>query len=276
MEKISFTKMSGAGNDFIILQDYPGNPAPVLIQKMCDRRNGIGADGLIIVKKSADADFAMQYYNSDGLPGSLCGNGARCALKFAFENDISGKNKMEFLSGSELFSGEILDEGIKFNLKPPEKIKRNFDIGIRDQQLKISFADTGSPHAIIYTDEVSGYFGTKYSLDEIPVNSLGKEIRYNEYFSPGGTNVNFLQVTGGKIYIRTFERGVEDETLACGTGSVAAAITSFLEGLVKPPVFIITRSKEELEVNFSFKNEQFSDVSLTGPAKIIFTGEYRN
>jgi diaminopimelate epimerase len=277
MEKISFTKMSGAGNDFIVLKDIPGlKPEPVLIKKLCDRRNGIGADGVIVISGSDKADFHMQYYNSDGYPGSLCGNGARCAIKYAYSEGFANKKSVNFLSGDTDYTGEVLEEErIRFNLKPPEKIKENIFIELANKKLKVSYADTGSPHAVVWLNEVSDYFGTKYSLNEIPVEGLGKEIRHNSEFSPGGTNVNFISYDGKKLDIRTFERGVEAETLACGTGSVAAAIILFLEKKVEPPVTLITRSGEELEVNFSFRADRFSDVSLTGPAKIIFTGEFR-
>jgi diaminopimelate epimerase len=277
MEKFSFTKMSGAGNDFIVLKDFPGSElSPVLIKNLCDRRNGIGADGVITISASDEADFRMQYYNSDGYTGSLCGNGARCAIKFAHSEGLAKDRKVKFISGNTGYTGEILEgERIKFNLNPPEKIKRNFSIELSNKKLKLSFADTGSPHAVIKTGEIADYFGTKYSLNEIPVEGLGREIRHNNAFAPGGANVNFVSCEKERVFIRTFERGVEAETLACGTGSVAAAVILFLDNIVKPPVLLVTKSGEELEVNFTYRDNRFSDVSLTGPAKIIFTGEYR-
>jgi diaminopimelate epimerase len=276
MEKFSFTKMSGAGNDFIVLKDYPGeNPDPVLLKKLCDRRNGVGADGVITISASDKADFRMQYYNSDGYPGSLCGNGARCAIKYAYSEGFAANKNIKFISGTQNYTGEVLEDGrIKFNLNPPEGIKRNFFVELNGKELKVSFLDTGSPHAVIMTDEVSNYFGTVYGLNEIPVEGLGKEIRYHPAFAPGGTNVNFISLDEKKLLIRTYERGVEAETLACGTGSVAAAVISFLERITNPPVILITRSGEQLEVDFTFRDNKFSNISLTGPAKIVFTGEY--
>jgi diaminopimelate epimerase len=275
MEKISFTKMSGAGNDFIILQDI-NDPPPVLIQNMCDRRNGIGADGVITISQYPNTGFKMQYYNSDGYKGSLCGNGARCAVKFAHASGMFSSSKVEFISGDILYSGEVLRDGkIKFNLQPPEKIQESLFISLNGKDIEIAFADTGSPHVVIYTDKISEHFGTKYNIEEVPVEGIGREIRYHEAFAPGGTNVNFLHSENGKLFIRTYERGVENETLACGTGSVAAAIISHLKKLSEPPVTLLTRSGEELVVNFNYRNSSYSDVSLTGPAEIIFTGEYR-
>jgi len=277
MEKISFTKMSGAGNDFIILRDFPSDTLdPILIKNLCSRRNGIGADGVITIKSGDGIDFRMQYYNSDGSTGSLCGNGARCAIKFAYDSGLTKGPGVKFISGTKKYSGQVLEnDRIQFNLLSPEAIRRNFEISLIQRSIKVSFADTGSPHVLIFIDEVSSYYGTKYSLDEIPVDGLGREIRNHSEFSPGGTNVNFIQIDKDRIRIRTYERGVEEETYACGTGSVAAAVISFLEGKVKPPVKILTRSREELEVSFGFDQNKFSDVSLTGPAKTIFIGEYR-
>jgi diaminopimelate epimerase len=277
MENISFSKMSGAGNDFIVFNEIPGVlPEPVLLKKMCDRRNGIGADGVIIISGDSSADFRMQYYNADGYPGTLCGNGARCAIKYAHYNGLLKGDETKFISGSKEYSGKVLDENsIRFNLLPPEGIERNRTIKLGSKDVRISFADTGSPHVVIFAEEISDYFGTRYSLEEIPVEGLGREIRYHGAFSPGGVNVNFIAAEEGRLKIRTYERGVENETLACGTGSVAAAVIAFLEERVEPPVSLITRSGEELIVNFNFRNNKFSDVSLTGAARIIFTGEYR-
>ncbi len=278
MEKISFTKMSGAGNDFIVLKNFPVTSLnPALIKKLCDRRNGIGADGVINISSAENSDFKMNYFNADGSTGTLCGNGARCALRYVYDEGIAKKNLLNFISGEDYYSGEILKSGqVRFNLHKPGKIKRNFIINLNNKDIKVSFADTGSPHAVIFADAVTGYLGKKISIDDFPVDSIGRDIRYNQAFAPGGANVNFVSLSGEKLYIRTYERGVENETLACGTGSVAAAVISFLEKFVKSPVQLVTRSGEELIVDFSFVNDEFLNVSLTGPAKITFTGEYKN
>lgn len=278
MEKISFTKMSGAGNDFIILKNFPAiSLNPVLIKKLCDRRNGIGADGVINISSAENSDFKMNYFNADGSTGTLCGNGARCALRYVYDNGIAQKKLLNFISGEDYYSGEILDSGlVTFNLHSPGIIKRNFTIKLDKKEIKVSFADTGSPHAVIFADAVNAYLGEKISIDDYPVDTIGRAVRYNQAFAPGGANVNFVSVKGEKLYIRTYERGVENETLACGTGSVAAAVISFLEKFVKSPVHLVTRSGDELVVDFRFVNDEFLNVSLTGPAKIIFTGEYKN
>ncbi len=282
MEKISFYKMSGAGNDFIVI-DKNFNPDFVLdknsIQNLCDRRNGIGADGVITVANSDTYNFNMNYYNADGSTGSLCGNGARCAIKFASLTGRLRHGKAEFLSNGFTYSGEILSEDkIKFNFNSPGKLKYNFKIKAFNQLINACFVDTGSPHVVIKKNDVlkdpkkpnSSY----ENLDVLPVYELGREIRYNPDFSPGGTNVNFVDVKDGKVFIRTYERGVENETLACGTGSAAAAIIVHEIDKLNPPISLITRGGDELMVDFNIQDQKINNLSLTGPAKVTFTGEF--
>jgi len=282
MEKISFIKMSGAGNDFILI-DRNKVPGIVLnqnlIRKLCDRRNGVGADGVITISNSQSYDFDMEYFNADGSTGSLCGNGARCAIKFA---DVSGRiksGKTNFLSNSILYSGEVLDENkIKFNFNSPKNLKFNFSISAYNQNINVCYADTGSPHVIIKVEDILSEPGNPKSnfkdLNEVPVFKIGKEIRYHNDFKPYGTNVNFIKIVDDKIYIRTYERGVEDETLACGTGATASALIAYYINKLKPPVHLITKGGDELIVDFSVDDKNINNLSLTGPAKIIFTGQF--
>lgn len=280
MQKIFFKKMSGAGNDFIFI-DKNQNPGLVLtsekIKNLCNRRNGIGADGVITIEDTADYSYKMVYYNADGSAGSLCANGARCSIWFA-EKTLRLKNRIaKFLSNDAEFSGEVLDdELIKFNLNSPKQIKYNFKIKAYGQMITSNFADTGSPHVVIKISDVlkdtanpKSFF--KNILD-FPVINLGREIRYCSDFKPGGTNVNFVDVIDDVIHIRTYERGVEDETLACGTGSVAAALICFVTDKLKPPIKLKTYGGDYLTVNFEVENQKVKNLSLTGPAKIIFEG----
>jgi diaminopimelate epimerase len=281
MKNLSFTKMSGAGNDFIVIDKnkFPGFAVnPSLIRKLCDRRNGIGADGLITIEKKPEFDFEMAYYNADGSTGSLCGNGARCAIKFALLNGLINGSVTDFICEGVEYSGAVLNEDlIQFNLNKPSKIDLNVLINVDNTEIKLSSINTGSPHAVIYINdfsqipEESEKLLTK--LNTFPVVELGRKIRNHEHFAPAGTNVNFLMIHNNQIYIRTYERGVEDETLACGTGSVAAAVISNLKFGLQPPIKLISKSGEELSVNFNYRDSEFTDISLTGPAKIIFTGE---
>jgi diaminopimelate epimerase len=282
MEKIYFTKMSGAGNDFIIIDgskypDFILNPD--IISKLCDRRNGIGADGIITMSDFNDYDFKMDYYNADGSSKTLCGNGARCAIKYAQFTNRLKNGKASFVSDHETYSGEILDgEKVKFNLNKPETIKSDLTININGQNLNYYFADTGSPHVVIKIEDILKDPSDKNSfytnINTIPVVEIGKKIRYHNNFMPGGTNVNFIKIVSNKLEIRTYERGVEDETLACGTGAVASAIIAYLYNELRPPVILLTKGGDELLVDFKFENNNIKNLSLSGPAKIIYSGSF--
>ncbi|MGB5530227.1 MAG: diaminopimelate epimerase [Ignavibacteriaceae bacterium] len=274
MEKIFFTKISGAGNDFVLLDKKLNENLHItkeFIQKICDRRIGIGADGLITIEDSDKYNFIMNYYNADGSTGSLCANGARCAILFASNSGRLDSKSAHFLSNDIKYKGEIISNTeIKFYLNPPKKIKYNFKVKAGSKLINAHFADTGSPHVVIDINETEGFLT---SLDHVPVEALGREIRYLPEFSPGGTNVNFIDVDKNVIHIRTYERGVEAETLACGTGSVAAALISYVTHKILPPVELITKGNEKLFVNFDVENSKVRNLSLTGPAKIVFSGE---
>jgi diaminopimelate epimerase len=286
MKKIFFTKMSGAGNDFIVMDS--GNPLAEnngsflnanIISKLCDRRNGIGADGVILISDFDNYDFKMDYYNADGSTKTLCGNGARCAIKFAQLNKKLKNGKASFVSNNESYSGEVLDDDVvKFNLNEPKNIINNYKIDLKEQNINYSFANTGSPHVVIKIEDIRKNPADENSfytdINEVPVVKIGREIRYHENFLPGGTNVNFIKIKDDSLEIRTYERGVEDETLACGTGASAAAIISSLFYNTKPPIVLLTRGGDKLIVNFNLNNNKISDLSLSGPAKIIYTGNF--
>lgn len=280
MQKIFFKKMSGAGNDFIFV-DLNQNTGLILtpekIRSLCHRRNGIGADGLITIEDLSGYSYKMVYYNADGSTGSLCANGARCSIWIA-EKTLRLKNGLaKFISNDAEYSGEVLgDELIKFNLNSPKQIKYNFKIKAFGQMITSNFADTGSPHVVIKIfDVLKDIMNPKSAFQnilEFPVFNLGREIRHSSDFKPGGTNVNFIEVIDNIINIRTYERGVEDETLACGTGSVAAALICYVTENLKPPITLKTFGGDKLTVNFGVENQKVKNLSLTGPAKIIFEG----
>ncbi|MFA6598492.1 MAG: diaminopimelate epimerase [Ignavibacteriaceae bacterium] len=282
MKKYSFVKMNGAGNDFIVF-DKEGtaglNFSPSFIKKLCDRRFGIGGDGVITVSQSDSHDFEMEYFNADGTTGTLCGNGARCAIQFAAVSGIVKSKSVKFLSNGISYSGNLLENNlVRFNLISPTSLKENFSLTVSGVEIKANFINTGSPHVVIFIDEFSlkksaggGQFD---SITDFPVYHVGKEIRYLKEFAPEGTNVNFLELKNSLVHIRTYERGVEDETLACGTGSVASAIITFLQKKIPPPIVLKTKGGDELTVDFSAEGELIKNVSLTGPAKINFSGEF--
>lgn len=273
--------MSGAGNDFVVI-DKKLNPGLVLnisdIKRLCDRRNGIGADGVITITDSNEYDFLMEYFNADGSTGSLCGNGARCAIKFAESSKRLKNIKTKFLSNGSEYFGEVLsDSQVKVYFGKPENLKLNFKVKAGDQLINSHFIDTGSPHVVIDINDIlkdPRKPGSIYSeINDVSVFQLGREIRNLLEFSPGGTNVNFFSLRDDKIYIRTYERGVEDETLACGTGNAATAIILNLVKGIKPPVKLITRGGDELIIDFETEYEKVKDLTLTGPVKTVFTGE---
>lgn len=268
--------MSGAGNDFVLLDKQLNSKLSIdseFVQKLCDRRNGIGADGLITIEDANNLDFIMNYFNADGSTGSLCANGARCAIRFASDSGRLTNDNAEFLSNGVNYKGEIKTApDVTFYLNAPKKIKYNFKVKAGGKLLTAHFADTGSPHVIIDINESEGFLP---SIDDFPVEELGREIRNLPEFRPDGVNVNFIDVRDGVIHIRTYERGVEAETLACGTGSVAAALIGFVKHKLLTPIEIIPKSKEKLLVNFDVENSKVVNLSLTGPAKVVFTGEMK-
>lgn len=281
MEKYFFTKLSGAGNDFILF-DKKINPHLELnkeiIEKICQRNTGIGADGVLLISESSNSDFKLNYYNSDGTSGSLCANGSRCAIYYANISGWVSKTNVKFEFNDEFYSGEIIDEElIKFNLRSPNKMKFNFKIKVFEQLINSSFVDTGSPHVVIFINDVlkdaknlSSFFT---DINEFPVYELGKKIRYHKDFMPQGVNVNFLQIENDLIKIRSYERGVENETLSCGTGTVASAIVVNKIYKKNAPLKFLAKSGDYLIVDFAVENGEYKNVSLTGPAKIIFKGE---
>lgn len=282
MKKYSFTKMSGAGNDFIIFDKTENKDidlTPAFIKAVCNRRNGVGADGVISIEDLPGYDFCMEYFNSDGSTGTLCGNGARCSIMYAEKSLRLKDKKAVFLSSGIKYTGEVLsDETVKFNLNTPGEIKPVFEVKTGNRLIKCSFADTGSPHAVINIDDIFDIDGSSFfpglDIENVPVYELGKELRHSSVFAPKGANINFITIHNNKVYIRTYERGVEDETLACGTGSVASAIIAFLRFGIKPPVTLVTRSGKELIVDFSANGEMIENVSLTGPAIMTFKGDF--
>lgn len=278
MKKHYFTKYSGAGNDFILF-DKRKNPdlelTPDKVQFFCDRRNGIGADGILVVNKDAKYDFSLEYYNSDGYPGTLCGNGSRCAVSYAAFNDLLPGGKGSYICNGEVYYGESYDDfNVKVNLISPRDIRHNVKFGYEGYELTGTYVDIDSEHLVIEVAEFEKVFANiKAEIKNFPVFDLGRKIRYSHQFAPTGVNVNFLDVEKDHISIRTYERGVEDETLACGTGSVSAAVTAYLDGKLNPPIKLKTKSGEILEVNFNDENGDISNVTLYGPAKPVYFGE---
>ena len=254
--KINFSKYNGAGNDFILIDDRENliNDNKSLISYLCDRHFGIGADGLIILKESSNSDFEILHYTSDGNLGSLCGNGSRCAVLFAFNKDIISTNTV-FHAFDGVHNAEILDNGlIKMEMKVNSDIVSN-SYG--------TWLDTGSPHLVIQ----------KNDTDELDVNNEGRLIRYNDFYKEKGVNVNFVEkISDNQFKIRTYERGVENETLACGTGSTASAICMNFLGKTNSSNITMQCKGGDLSVQFNSSEKDYKEISITGPAKLVFEG----
>ncbi len=285
MKKILFKKYSGAGNDFVLIDEKDNNSfflSEKILKKMCDRRRGIGADGVLLISESKKYDFELRYYNSDGKLGSLCGNGSRCALKYVFNKISNFSNNLVFECEDKIYTGKInTNNNITFFMQPPFDYRNKLEMeidnqGISKQKVFFDFINTGSPHVVLNIDELQDEIKKNIgnNLHKLNVVEFGKQIRNNTNLFPEGTNVNFVQVKNDKVFIRTFERGVEDETLACGTGSVASAIILTLNKIISPPVELYTFGGDVLIVDFDIENKNIKNVSLTGQAIEIFTGEY--
>lgn len=266
---ISFTKMSGTGNDFIIIDHrqpfLDENTLADFTRAVCRRKFSVGADGLILIENSDKADFEWKFFNGDGSSAEMCGNGARCAARFAYSKKIAPA-KMRFLTLAGIIEAEVIDGSVKIRMTPPENVVLNIPLNIDGDEKIIHSINTGVPHAIIFMEDVA----------EAPVFEWGRIVRYHEHFQPAGTNVNFVQhISDNEFSVRTYERGVEGETMACGTGAVAAAIVGGLLGYVKPPIKVVTFGGDRLVVHFSISKEEpvVTDVFLEGPAEFIYEGQ---
>ncbi|MEP6602751.1 MAG: diaminopimelate epimerase [Spartobacteria bacterium] len=257
--------MNGAGNDFVMIDNRAGSIRldHKQIAHICDRHRGVGADGILLLEKPENgADFRMRYYNADGGEAEMCGNGARCFARFA--DKLSGvREKVSFETPAGIIGARLHDELVTLTMSAPTDLRMNVRLQIDGEEAVVHYINSGVPHVVVPVSRI----------DVVHVTSQGAAIRKHKEFSPKGANVNFLEKRGPKnIAIRTYERGVEDETLACGTGVVASALIFSVTENVDGPVRILVRGGSELEVDFERKGEQFSDVTLTGPAEFVFEG----
>ncbi len=273
--KVPFSKMQGAGNDFIVIDHVPSIDYHVLAKKACDRHMGIGADGVLVFDKSKVCDYRMRVINADGSEAEMCGNGARCMAvyighKFAVVPEVFS---IETHAGK--IAAKVDGETAEVQLSDPKDYRPNIEIKIGQKKLTGHFINTGVPHTIIFVQ----------GLQEMDVYGLGQLIRQHAVFAPKGTNVNFVEkVKEGVVALRTYERGVEAETLACGTGSVASAIIGYLQGTdnLQPKknaaIRVVTKSGEVLDVTFDLDliNDKpvVTNVWLKGSGKFVCKGEY--
>lgn len=290
MKSVKFLKMEGSGNDFIVVsaaalkavdpstQASPhearglcsGFSSSKLARTVCDRKYGVGADGLLVLGNSKKADVAMRIFNADGSEAEMCGNGARCAALYASKK--SKKKKLTIETRAGLLSARIGKSDIALKMTNPFDLRRGLLLNVAGQTYEVNYINTGVPHAVIEVDDV----------ERVDVKALGGLIRRHDVFLPAGTNVDFIKILASDyLVLRTYERGVEGETLACGTGSVASAIMAVLKARDKNKqldkaykIRVMTRSGEALYVYFKLKDDKISDVWLQGRARIVFKGEY--
>jgi len=257
---IKFSKFVATGNDFIIIdnRDRKIKKPSIFARKVCTRKFGIGADGVLLLEKAKGFDFKMRIFNPDGSEAEMCGNGARCIACYSYKNGIS-RRKMRFLTISGEIEAEVKGKKVKVKLTPP-KDYRVLRIKVDRKIFKVYFVLAGVPHAVLFFE----------NLEKVDVRELGRKIRYHPVFSPKGTNVNFVKITGkNSISIRTYERGVEDETLSCGTGSVASSYISWKNRFVSSPVRVSTRA-ENLKVYI----EDDKNVYLEGEVEHVYDGTF--
>ncbi len=264
--RIPFAKMSGSGNDFVIIDNrrdlVPRRKMPAFVKAACRRGLSVGADGVIFIQKSRRADFRWHYFNADGGEAEMCGNGSRCAARFAVMHKIAPK-RLAFETLAGLIHAEVGQKGVTVELPLPTGLRLNFTIDLGVTSYQAHFLNTSVPHTVVFVDDV----------EAIDVHRAGEAIRYHRMFAPAGSNANFVTIDGPhKLTIRTYERGVEGETLACGTGAVAAAVLAGLLGKVTSPVTLKTRGGPPLGVSFTLDGERATSVTLTGEARLVYEG----
>ncbi|MBW2108543.1 MAG: diaminopimelate epimerase [Deltaproteobacteria bacterium] len=263
---IPFTKMSGSGNDFILIDNRDAvvqeNGLSGWIAAVCRRKLAVGADGLILIERSDRADFKWRFFNADGGQAEMCGNGGRCAARLAFLKGIAGSS-LAFETMAGVIRAEVTGRRVKLEMPQPSAIDSDRTVQIDGRAVTLSHLTVGVPHVVVWVDDI----------DTAPLKTAGPALRYHNAFAPEGTNVNFVQrVRDGMLAIRTYERGVEDETLACGTGCVATALVGFEKGLCASPVALQTRSGETLKIYFERTEQGFSNVFLEGEVRLIYEG----
>lgn len=268
--KIKFWKMHGAKNDFVLFDDRSGSfPADdrAFVAHIAARHSGVGSEGVILIQKSGMADFRMRFFNPDGGEAEMCGNGARCVARLAHELGAAKEN-MTIETKAGLLSARILEGGVQVGMTEPSGWKLNGSLELAGRSLTYGFVNSGVPHVVMRTGD----------LRDVDVRETGSSVRHHRNFAPAGTNVNFMEVLpDGKLSVRTYERGVEAETSACGTGVTASALIAAKYGWAELPVSVYTAGGDVLIVDGELTADGARNVTLTGPAEHVFEGtiDYR-
>jgi len=268
-KQIEFTKMVAAGNDFVLIDNRRSltteRNLPIWAKAICDRKYGVGADGFLVWEKSKAADAKMRIFNADGSEAEMCGNGSLCFAFFI--KDRIRKNNLAIATKAGIVQAQIRKDFVGVNLTDPKEAKFEIPIKVSGRAIRVNFINTGVPHTVIFVQ----------GLENIDVERLGRQIRFHKRFAPAGTNVNFVEVISSDlIKIRTYERGVEGETLACGTGSTAAALITAAKtkAVNQAKIDVLAKGGEVLKIYFKNRGNKFEDVWLEGRAKIVYKGVY--
>ncbi len=268
---INFTKAVASGNDFVILDakdkriGKEGLDYSALAEDLCRRNSSIGADGILVLEAAENADYRMRIINPDGSEVDMCGNGARCSAMYAASRGWG--DKLKFETGAGIIEADVSEKSVKLKMSVPKDMIKELELDLKNiskSVIDLRFINTGVPHVVGIVDDVM----------MVDVVGVGREIREHEYFAPAGTNVNFVAKSRaeGEVLVRTYERGVETETLACGTGSAASAIMMGIVGKVSSPTKVITKSGETLTIYFDIEGDVISNVYLEGGAELIYEG----
>ena len=273
MQRIHFFKMTGTGNDFIIIDNrkriVDAENCHDFVRGLCRSGTSVGADGVILIENDPDVDFRCRFFNADGSMPEMCGNGARCVARFAYLTGIVDNPRMSFRIGEEIVAAELWDTNVKVQMPEPSDLRRNLDVQVKGRTVVLDFINTGVPHAVCFLKD-------ERDLEAVNVARLGRALRAHESFTPDGTNVDFAFVENThRIKVRTYERGVEEETLACGTGAIAAALLAAVRGETESPVEVRVRSGESLTIHFKKTGGKvpFKDVSLEGNALVVYEAD---
>lgn len=270
---MNFTKMHGAGNDFIIINNMEEKieieKFSQIAKKLCERRMSIGADGLMVVDSSdLGVDFKMTFFNADGSIGEMCGNGARCIARYGYEKGLSGEIQIIETDSGIIKGWRKSETEYRIMLNPPTLIKLDHNISIEDEEYECSYVelgDPGLPHAVVKIENMDNILEEEFW-------KIGNKLRYHESFSKGA-NINFYEIKDGDIFVRTFERGVEDFTLACGTGSGSVALVLKMLNEVEDDIVSMNFPGGVLDVEIIFNQDDSKEIYLTGPTNIIIEGK---
>ena len=267
---LTFYKMSGSGNDFILVDNRTNivkpEAGPELARNLCQRKVSVGADGLILIENDQEVDFSWRFFNADGSSAEMCGNGGRCVARLANMLDICGTS-LSFRTHAGIIGAELLGSRVKLQMTAPSDLRLDQALEVNGQRVTTHFVNTGVPHTVFILD-------TPDELEEQDVVGQGRNVRYHSHYAPAGTNVNFVALLGQRaVALRTYERGVEDETLACGTGATAVALVGAAKGMVESPVDVLTRSGETLTIYFDATEGLPDEVYMEGEATLIYQGQ---